>query len=104
MAKIWELLTALFAWLGSLRRTPGRVRRGHRRSHVVRPASRTPSSYEQSGMKKKQTKVRRFRDRRGTIYIDVGGTHHREFHPRHERKRLGISPRQQRKMRRCAPQ
>jgi hypothetical protein len=44
---------------------------------------------------------RRFRDASGTIYYTIGNspTRYREFHPRHERKRLGISHRQQKRMR-----
>lgn len=50
---------------------------------------------------KRKPEVRRFRDRDGTIYLITGTTRRREHHPRHERKALGISSRQQRKLRRA---
>lgn len=45
--------------------------------------------------------MRTFKDARGKLYTrDEKGTVRRVAHPRHERKRLGLSPRQQKRLRR----
>lgn len=46
--------------------------------------------------------MQQFKDRRGVQYTrDEKGTVRRVSHPRHERKRLDLSPRQQRKRKRA---